>query len=106
MSKYPSTQARKKPEARNPKAIDRSESKSERSNDGRGKPYDLEDRTAVFGENVIGFVRKIPVNAVTRRLTMTNRQHVPRQAAFGFRASGFLRAWVFRHSEFRAHRLG
>jgi hypothetical protein len=45
-----------------------SESKSERSNDGRGKPYDLEERTTVFGENVMVFVRKIQVNAVTRRL--------------------------------------
>ena len=61
-----------------------SESKSERSHDGRGKPYDLEDRTAVFGENVIGFVRKIPVNAVTRRLID------PLVGAAGrFRISGF-----------------
>jgi four helix bundle protein len=45
-----------------------SESKPEKDNEGRGKPYDLEERTAVFGENVIGFARRIAVNAVTRRL--------------------------------------
>ena len=35
---------------------------------GLEKPYDLGERTAVFGENVISFARKIPVDAVTRRL--------------------------------------
>ena len=33
------------------------ESESEKSDEGRGKPYDLEERTAVFGENVIALVR-------------------------------------------------
>ena len=66
------------------------ESKSEKSDEGRGKPYDLEERTAVFGENVIAFVQEDPAS---------------RHTAFGFRASDFLRAWVFRHSRFRAHRL-
>jgi len=36
-------------------------------NDGSsgGPIFDLEERTAVFGEAVIGFARKIPRNAVT-----------------------------------------
>jgi four helix bundle protein len=34
---------------------------------GSGK-YDLSERTAVFGENIIDFARKVPVDAVTRRL--------------------------------------
>ncbi len=33
-----------------------------------GKPYDLEERTALFGEAVIGFLKKVPVNDITRRL--------------------------------------
>ena len=32
------------------------------------KPYDLEERTALFGEAVIGFARSIPRDAVTQRL--------------------------------------
>ena len=32
------------------------------------KKYDLEERTAVFGENVIRFAKKIPFNAVNKRL--------------------------------------
>jgi len=32
------------------------------------KSYDLEERTAVFGENVIEFAKKSPVTPVTRRL--------------------------------------
>ena len=32
------------------------------------KPYDLEERTALFGEAVIDFAKKIPVNPVTTRL--------------------------------------
>jgi four helix bundle protein len=32
------------------------------------KPYDLEERTAVFGEAVIGFARRIPVDPVTQPL--------------------------------------
>lgn len=31
-------------------------------------PYDLEEWTALFGEAIIGFVRKIPVDPVTERL--------------------------------------
>ncbi len=39
------------------------------SNDGQeGKPYDLEERTALFGEAVIDFVKKVPQTPVTRRL--------------------------------------
>ena len=32
------------------------------------KPYDLEERTAKFGESVIGFAKKVPVNRVTEPL--------------------------------------
>lgn len=32
------------------------------------KPYDLAERTAKFGEAIIDFAKKIPVNPVTRRL--------------------------------------
>lgn len=32
------------------------------------RPYDLEERTALFGEGIIGFARKVPVDAVTDRL--------------------------------------
>ena len=32
------------------------------------KPYDLEERTAVFGEAIIDFAKRVPVNPVTRRL--------------------------------------
>ncbi len=35
---------------------------------GREKPYDLEERTALFGEAVIDYVKKVPVSPVTRRL--------------------------------------
>ncbi len=33
-----------------------------------GKPYDLEERTALFGEAIIEFAKKVPVNSVTMRL--------------------------------------
>jgi four helix bundle protein len=33
-----------------------------------GKKFDLDERTAVFGEDVIRFAKKIPVTAVTDRL--------------------------------------
>jgi four helix bundle protein len=33
-----------------------------------GKKYDLEERTAIFGENVIRFAKKIPFNPVNKRL--------------------------------------
>lgn len=32
------------------------------------KPYDLEERTAVFGEHVIRFARTVPLSVVTRPL--------------------------------------
>lgn len=32
------------------------------------KNYDLEERTAKFGENMIEFAKKIPINEVTKRL--------------------------------------
>ena len=34
----------------------------------QGKPYDLEERTAQFGEAIVAFAKKIPVTPVTRRL--------------------------------------
>ncbi len=33
-----------------------------------GKPFDLAERTALFGEAVIDFARKVPVDLVTSRL--------------------------------------
>lgn len=33
-----------------------------------GKPYDLEERTALFGEAVITFLKMVPVSPITRRL--------------------------------------
>ena len=30
--------------------------------------YDLEERTAQFGENIIRFAKKIPINGITQRL--------------------------------------
>ncbi len=41
---------------------------SESQDEARKKPYDLEDRTALFGEAVIDYVKKVPVTPVTRRL--------------------------------------
>ncbi|MEA3431393.1 MAG: hypothetical protein U9R01_01760 [candidate division WOR-3 bacterium] len=41
------------------------------SNDGKNnkrdddKKYDLEERTAKFGENIIKFAKKVPKNAIT-----------------------------------------
>ena len=32
------------------------------------KPYDLEERTALFGEAIIDFLKRVPVNPITRRL--------------------------------------
>jgi hypothetical protein len=37
-------------------------------NGGEGDRYDLEERTALFGEAVIAFAKKIPVSEVTRSL--------------------------------------
>jgi len=39
-----------------------------KSGDGGGKVYDLEERTAAFGEAIIDFAKKVPVNPVTKRL--------------------------------------
>jgi four helix bundle protein len=33
-----------------------------------GKPYDLEERTARFGEEIIGFAKRVPKNLVTEPL--------------------------------------
>lgn len=38
------------------------------SADRPDKPYDLEERTALFGEAIIGFARTVPQDAVTKRL--------------------------------------
>jgi four helix bundle protein len=35
---------------------------------GSGKPYDLGERTALFGEDVIDFLKRVPVSPITRRL--------------------------------------
>jgi len=35
--------------------------RSASSDEGREKPYDLEERTALFGEAVIDFAKRIPV---------------------------------------------
>ena len=43
-------------------------SRSESSAEGSDNPYDLDERTALFGEAVIDFAKKVPVNPVTRRL--------------------------------------
>ena len=32
------------------------------------KPYDLEERTALFGESIVDFAKTIPINLVTKRL--------------------------------------
>jgi four helix bundle protein len=39
-----------------------------RTENGREKPFDLEERTTQFGEAVIEFARRIPVNPVTQPL--------------------------------------
>src|SRR3990167_3056122 len=38
------------------------------TNDENSKKYDLEERTAKFGEDVIGFARKLPKNGITQRI--------------------------------------
>ena len=35
---------------------------------GVSKPFDLEERTSVFGEAVIDFLKKVPMNSITNRL--------------------------------------
>ncbi len=37
-------------------------------NEKNPKKYDLEERTAKFGEEIIGFAKTIPVNLVTQRI--------------------------------------
>ena len=37
-------------------------------NDKNPKKYDLEERTANFGENIINFAKVIPANSVTQRI--------------------------------------
>lgn len=36
--------------------------------ENKSKKYDLEERTARFGENVIDFCRKLPRNEITKRI--------------------------------------
>ncbi|MBU1179713.1 four helix bundle protein [Patescibacteria group bacterium] len=38
------------------------------SNEGGKKKYDLEERTAKFGEDIIEFAKKLPKNGITQRL--------------------------------------
>lgn len=38
------------------------------SNNKMTKKYDLEDRTATLGENIIKFAKKIPINSVNQRI--------------------------------------
>ncbi len=37
-------------------------------NGGNSKKYDLEERTARFGENIIALAKKFPVNKITERI--------------------------------------
>ncbi len=41
---------------------------SDSSDQGREKPYDLEERIALFGEAVLDCLKNVPVTPVTRRL--------------------------------------
>lgn len=38
------------------------------TNEQNSKKYDLKERTAKFGEDIIRFANKIPVNSITQRL--------------------------------------
>src|SRR3989344_6289944 len=38
------------------------------SNDKINKHYDLEERTAKFGENIIDFTKTVPINLITQRI--------------------------------------
>jgi four helix bundle protein len=55
-----------KSETRNPKGIAMSEPVGDAAKKGHnGRVYDLEERTARFGETVIAFAKRLPRNAVT-----------------------------------------
>ncbi len=54
--------------------------------EGRERPYDLKERTALFGEAPSNHCENLP-----GVLSMD----------FGFKASDFFRAWVFRHFQDR-----
>jgi four helix bundle protein len=41
---------------------------NEQNSNNLTKTYDLEERTARFGEDIIKFAKKIPINKVTERL--------------------------------------
>jgi len=69
MPKDPNTQGNPNFENRNPKHTLNKETTEKRETAGRnGKPYDLEERTALFGEDVIEFLKKVPANDITKRL--------------------------------------
>ncbi len=75
---------------------------SEHRDDGRKKPYDLEDRTALFGEAVIDYVKKVPVTSVTHAKIYRGWLMPPIRYRV-FRVS--LGIWVFRHSDFTQRHL-
>ena len=70
MTKYPKTQARKKSQGTEGEIGQMTEThdKSSGSGSGQAKPYDLEERTALFGDAIIAFAKRVPVTPVTRRL--------------------------------------
>ena len=60
--KYPKTQVPKYPNTQGPKYPKKSESRN------TNKPYDLDERTALFGEAIIDLVKRVQLSPVTRRL--------------------------------------
>ena len=53
-----------------PKSKDRKASSKKKTDKQKpdGKKYDLEERTAVFGERIIDFVKTLPINVINREL--------------------------------------
>ena len=49
------------------------------------------------------FNDEIPKYPSTKETRMTKPEAMATDCTFGFRISDFLRIWVFRHSDFRAH---
>ena len=74
------------------------EDPSESRGEGREKPYDLDERSALFGEAVIDFEDLPGVRLVRLGLSASYSFR-----SWAFRYSSFFRAWVFRASDFRAH---
>jgi four helix bundle protein len=56
-----------KPETRNPKECSKPETQMKSANRD-GKPYNLEERTALFGECIIAFAKRVVITPVTRSL--------------------------------------